>query len=263
MSMLEASGKANKEYNSAIQKVILFDADGEFSSETTLELPYAPKAKEAADHKVVKVVKYKDDYNIFLHTTGSKKAKVAEGIYTFVDYGDNAEEVAYKALSDVSVEQDLINQMEGDLKPNQDYKYVEELENGDLLLVACENGTEIKFLHLGTKGELKHASTSFLLNDINSQKASLSFEHLDDQKLLIVSKVPYEKSVKTSYSIYDGRSGKLRTIQPKDEIYSIFSYRNGNEIIVFGTSFEDQKVIHFKFEKLQQKDEGLTTVGQE
>lgn len=263
ISFLEASGKANKDYNSAAQKVIFFDSDGEYSSETLVTLPFEPKAKEAGNHKIIKVLKHKDELSLYLYTPGHKKSNVAEGVYTFLDYGDAAEEQAFNKIGDINVEQDLTNKMEGELKPNLDYKYAEQLENGDLLLVACENGTEIKFLQIGTKGELKNASTSYLLNDINSKKAYLSFEQLDNQKLLIVSKVAYGKSVKTSYSIYDGRSGKLETIQPEEEIYTIYSYRNGDEIIVFGTSYEDESVLHFKSEKLIFKDEGVTTIGRD
>jgi hypothetical protein len=263
ISLVEADGKANKDYNSANQKIIYFDKDGQYVSETLITLPFEPKTKEVENQQIVKIVKVGNDYNIFVSTPGSKKSKIKEGIYTFIDYGETAEEVAYKAVEEINIEQILRNQPSEEVqeKANQNFNYAEKLENGDLLLVSSDNGRDIQFLQLDSKGNLKYTSKSYLLCDVQNASSQLSFEHLQDNKLLIVSKVAKEKSVKTSYSIYDGRYGRLETVQPTGDLGSIYSYRNGNEILVFGSSKDDINTLFFKLVKLEKGEDSVTTIG--
>lgn len=263
LSLVEADGRANKDYNSANQKIIYFDKEGKYLAQTLITLPFQPKAKEVEDQRIVKIVQIEDQYHIYLLTQGSKKSKIKEGIYTFVDNRESSTEVAFQPMEEVNVEQILRNKPIEEIteKQNQNYNYAERLDNGDLLLVSSDNGKDIQFLQVDSKGRLKYRAKSYLLCDVDNARSQLSFEHLQDNKLLIVSKVAKEKSVSTSYSIYDGRYGRLSTVQPTGDLSSIYSYRNGDEILVFGSLKEDIKILFFKLIKLNKINGDLTTAG--
>jgi len=263
MSMVEAEGRANKDYKSSTQKILFFDEKGFYDSESTLTLPFAPKSKEVANNRILKILDIDGVKKISFYTPGSKKGKVAEGIYTFTSEGDNCELTKYTRLSEIFLQQDERNNFEGGPPASSDYKYTVRLDNGDLLAIASEHGTDLQFLHMNEDGEIEIRSSGYLLNDIASQKNHLSFEYLNNNKLLIISKVGYEKAVYSSYSIYDGKTGEMMSIQPTEEIATIQSFRNGNDIMVYGSSFEDDKILHLIHHKLDAKEEGLTSLEQD
>ncbi|WP_235299356.1 hypothetical protein [Portibacter marinus] len=263
IAMLESGGKANEDQNTSAQKILFFDHKGIYEGETEIILPFEPKSKEMADQKVDKVLDLDNVKMVYLHTSGNKKNKVSEGYYTYQVDNGSSQMIRFKEKAYTEVAQDLRNKYEDRPEASTDYKYATSLENGNILCIASENGVDFQFLHFSSKGELLKTSTAYMLTDIGSKKNIISFEYLNNNKLLIKSKVGYENGVYTSYGIYDGQSGYLKNIQPSQDIATIHTYRNGDDIMVFGSSWEDEKKIHLILHKLDIKKESLSSIGQD
>ncbi|GLR16548.1 hypothetical protein [Portibacter lacus] len=263
ITLIEAGGtgdykKANEDYNSAVRKLLIFDEAGKYQKEVMLSLPFAPKAKEIDDQKIIKVVEKDDSHIVLLKTKGNKKKKIGEGIYTYLAKDNEAQEINFQKDIDLEIVQELRNKTEAMTSVSDRYDYAVKLENGKVAMIASEFGNDLKMIVLDANGNLINTGTIYLANNVVGSSAKLTFEHLDQNKLLIVSRVADKKSVKTSYSIFNGDDGTIRTIQPEQKLMKINSYRNGEDIIVYGSSIEDEKEIHFVLEKLASKEAGLT-----
>lgn len=263
LTLTEAGGtkeykKANEDYNSGVRKILLFDADGKYYKEVELNLPFEPKAKEMGDQKILKVIKTENDHIVLLKTNGNKKQRIGEGFYTYLVQGKEAKEINFQKDIDLEISQSLQNESIKIQHKSIRYDYVVKLQNGKLVLFASEYGNDLRMIILDEKGNLEHTGFTYLANNIIGSQAKLTFEHLDRNKVLIVSKVADQKSVFTSYSILDGNSGVIRNIQPEQKLNKIHSYRNGDDILVYGSSIEDEKHYHFVLEKLSSKEAGIT-----
>jgi hypothetical protein len=50
-------------------------------------------------------------------------------------------------------------------------------------------------------------------------------------------------------------------VQPTGDLGSIYSYRNGNEILVFGSSKDDINILFFKLVKLDKGEDSVSIIG--
>lgn len=256
ISFQEEGKKANDDYNAATKKVVYFDEEGQFMAEANLVLPFTPKSKEAHLTRVVSVYSGQGGYQIYVRREGNAKKKTPTTFYHFESDSEESVEVATYTMPDPV--EGMRNVPAEAISASDRYDYAIGLDNGQTLIVASEHGTDINGIIVDNSGKIVSSIEAHMPNNIYDKEAELKMEKIGEGKILIVSKIPIGKGVKTSYAVYSSVGNQFRTIQPKEEISEFSSFRNGDDLIVYGPASADPTQIHIILEKIASESQILT-----